>query len=126
MIDVRSLRCAAAVGCLSAALASLASAESPRVPTIDDLLAVKTVGGTQISPDGRFVAYTVNETDLENDAFVTHLWIVPAGGGTPFQLTRGAKSVGGGPMVARRPVARLHEPARRRSESDLRDSSRRG
>ena len=68
--------------------------QSPRVPTIDDLLAVKTLGGAQLSPDGRFVAYTVTEADLENDAFVTQLWIAPVDGGAAFQLTRGTKSVG--------------------------------
>ncbi len=30
-----------------------------RVPTIDDLLTIKSVGSTQISPDGKWVAYTV-------------------------------------------------------------------
>jgi dipeptidyl aminopeptidase/acylaminoacyl peptidase len=79
------------------ALASV-GADSPgntRVPTIDDLLTLKTVGGTQISPDGRFVAFTVTETDFEEDAFVTQLWMAPTAGGAPYQLTRGRKSVGG-------------------------------
>jgi dipeptidyl aminopeptidase/acylaminoacyl peptidase len=69
-------------------------AADARVPTIDDLLTLKTVGGALISPDGRFVAYTVTETDFEQDAFVTQLWIAPSAGGEPFQLTRGGKSVG--------------------------------
>ena len=47
---------------------------------------------SQISPDGKWVAYGVSEPDFEQDAFVTQIWIVPAAGGTPVQLTRGAKS----------------------------------
>ena len=34
---------------------------TPRVPTVDDLLNVKTVGAARISPDGKWVAYTVSE-----------------------------------------------------------------
>jgi dipeptidyl aminopeptidase/acylaminoacyl peptidase len=63
-----------------------------RVPTVDDLIGLKTAGGAQISPDGRWVAYAVGETNLEKDAYVTHLYVVPAGGGAPVQLTRGEKS----------------------------------
>lgn len=70
-----------------------ASAQT-RVPTIDDLLNVKSLGGARISPDGNWVAYTVNETDWKQDAFVTHIWLVNTSGGKAFQLTRGEKSVG--------------------------------
>ena len=72
-----------------------ARANDRRVPGIEDLLALKTVGGAQISPDGRWVVYGVTAPDFEQDAFVTQLWIVPASGGRPLQLTRGQKSVGG-------------------------------
>lgn len=74
------------------------SAQSKRVPSIDDLLSVKTVGGVQISPDARWVAYTVTHADFTQDAFVTHLWVTELAAGIPgrsFQLTRGDKSVGG-------------------------------
>jgi hypothetical protein len=62
------------------------------VPTIDDLLNLKTARGAVISPDGRYVAYSVSETDWEQDAFVTHLWLAETGGGGARQLTRGKKS----------------------------------
>jgi dipeptidyl aminopeptidase/acylaminoacyl peptidase len=71
-----------------------AAAQQRRVPTVDDLLNVKSLGGAQISPDGKWVAYTVNETDWKQDAFVTHIWLVSTTGGKPFQLTRGDKSAG--------------------------------
>lgn len=63
-----------------------------RVPTVDDLINVKTIGGAQISPDGRYVAYTVGETDWKQDAFVTHIWAVNVATGKAVQLTRGDKS----------------------------------
>ncbi len=63
-----------------------------RVPTIDDLLMVKSVGAAQISPDGQWVAYTVNETDFKQDAFVTQIWLADVTTGRTLQLTRGDKS----------------------------------
>src|SRR5882672_3829444 len=63
-----------------------------RVPTIDDLLTIKSVGGTQISPDGKWVAYTVGYGDFKTDAFVTQIWLAQSDTGKSFQLTRGDKS----------------------------------
>jgi dipeptidyl aminopeptidase/acylaminoacyl peptidase len=63
-----------------------------RVPTVEDLLALPVLGGTQISPDGARVAYTVTTADFKQDAFVTQVWLVDAAGGSPVQLTRAEKS----------------------------------
>src|SRR5499426_2470584 len=65
-----------------------------RVPTVDDLLNVKSLGGAQISPDGKYVAYTVSETDWKQDAFVTQIWLANTATGKTFQITRGEKSAG--------------------------------
>jgi dipeptidyl aminopeptidase/acylaminoacyl peptidase len=67
--------------------------DRPRhVPTVDDLLTIKSVGGTQISPDGKWIAYTVSYGDFKQDAFITQIWLVASDGGKSFQLTRGEKS----------------------------------
>jgi dipeptidyl aminopeptidase/acylaminoacyl peptidase len=63
-----------------------------RIPTVDDLLNLKSAGGPQISPDGKWVAYTVTATDWKQDAFVTHIWLAEVATGRTFQLTRGEKS----------------------------------
>ena len=65
-----------------------------RVPTIDDLLNVKSLSGLQVSPDGKWVAYIVSETDWKQDAYVTHIWLANTTTGKNFQLTRGEKSCG--------------------------------
>ncbi len=65
-----------------------------RVPNVDDLLKIRTIGGGQISPDGKWVAYSVNDTDFKQDAFVSHIWLANTTTGTSFQLTRGDKSAG--------------------------------
>ncbi|HET9532412.1 MAG TPA: S9 family peptidase [Blastocatellia bacterium] len=71
-----------------------ASDGSRRAPTIDDLLALKSLGGAQISPDGKWVAYTVSESDFKQDAYVTQIWVADAASGNSFQLTRHSKSSG--------------------------------
>ena len=63
-----------------------------RVPTIDDLLTLKSAGGTQISPDGKWVAYTVSYGDFKQDAFITQIWLADSAAEKSFQLTRGDKS----------------------------------
>ena len=72
-------------------VASTALAQS-HVPTLDDLLTLKAVGGTQISPDGKWVAYTVSYGDFKQDAFVTQIWLASSDTGKSLQLTRGDKS----------------------------------
>jgi dipeptidyl aminopeptidase/acylaminoacyl peptidase len=73
-----------------------ASPNGTHVPTLDDLLTIKSVGGTQISPDGKWVAYTVGYGDFKQDAFINQIWLAETGSGTDsrktFQLTRGEKS----------------------------------
>jgi dipeptidyl aminopeptidase/acylaminoacyl peptidase len=63
-----------------------------RIPTLDDLVTLKSIGGAQISPDGKWVAYTVNYGDFKPDAFVTQIWLASSDTGKTFQLTRGDKS----------------------------------
>ena len=71
----------------------VATAQHTRhVPTIDELLALKTVGGAQISPDGKWVAYTVGYGDFKQDAFVTQIWLAEVATNRTFQVTRGDKS----------------------------------
>ncbi|MBM3305518.1 MAG: S9 family peptidase [Candidatus Aminicenantes bacterium] len=88
----------AAVIALSLALVAFASPQaSPakRAPTVEDLLALRSVGGARISPDGAKVAYTVTETDLDEDTYVTQIWLADVATGRTFQLTRGKKSAAG-------------------------------
>lgn len=71
------------------AVMSLAgTAEAAKRPmTIDDLLAVKTVGDPQISPDGAWVVYVVSEVDKDSGKTNSGLWLVSTSGGEPKQLT---------------------------------------
>ncbi|HME08845.1 MAG TPA: S9 family peptidase [Bryobacteraceae bacterium] len=69
-----------------------ATLTSAQVPDIDQSLSMKSVQGAEISPDGRFVAYTVQETNWEDNEFVQQIWIDMLSTGERYQLTHGRKS----------------------------------
>jgi dipeptidyl aminopeptidase/acylaminoacyl peptidase len=75
-----------------AATATATAAASLATPTIDQSLAMKSVSGAQISPDGRYVAYVVTQTNWEENDFVQQIWIVQTATGERYQLTSGKKS----------------------------------
>ncbi len=60
--------------------------------TVDDVLAMKSVGGVAISPDGKRVAYVVTTSDREADVNRSDIWIVSTDGGTPVQVTYGPRA----------------------------------
>lgn len=75
------------------ALALLFAALSAQTPTIDQSLEFHTPGSVEISPDARFIAFTVSETDWDANEFRAHLHLVQTATGERHQLTRGKKGV---------------------------------
>lgn len=71
---------------------ALLSAQTKHTPSLEESLSLKTIGGARISPDGRFVAYRVRETDWKENAYVRQIWLANVATGVSFQLTRGKKS----------------------------------
>ena len=67
-------------------------AQTTHTPSLEESLSLKTIAGARISPDGRFVAYRVRETDWKENAYVRQIWLVNVASGASFQLTRGKKS----------------------------------
>jgi len=51
------------------------AAKPPRNLEIEDLFKIKRVGDPQISPDGRWVAYTVTTTKLKEEKSETQIWL---------------------------------------------------
>jgi dipeptidyl aminopeptidase/acylaminoacyl peptidase len=76
---------------IALAVAGPAARQDNRTPTIDQAIELKRAGAPTISPDGRFVAYTLRETNWDDNAFETEIWIVAADS-QPRQLTRSKKS----------------------------------
>ncbi len=62
------------------------------VPTIDALLTIRSVGSVKISPNGRWIAYTISQANFEENAYISQIWLANAKSGQSLQLTRGKKS----------------------------------
>lgn len=85
---VRVIGLIAAVGSLTAA-----SAQPSRRPIgLDDLQRMRDVRDPQVSPDGRWIAYTVGTVDAEKDKRDTDLWMVSWDGSDRVRLTSTAES----------------------------------
>jgi dipeptidyl aminopeptidase/acylaminoacyl peptidase len=80
--------------CLAALVAVLVATAvaAQGVPTIEQLVSLKRVGSPVISPDGRRVAYTVRETNWEENAYETEIWVADVQAGTAHQFTSGKRS----------------------------------
>src|SRR5215813_12660243 len=68
--------------------------QSKHTPTLTESLSLKGLSGQQISPDGKFIAYRVRETDWKENAYINQLWLLNTVTGESLQLTRGKKSAG--------------------------------
>ena len=77
---------------LAIALPAVSAQERPSGPakrnlTVDDLFRIRHVAGPQVSPDGKWVAYTVSTTNLKEDKSESQMWMVPAAGGEALPMT---------------------------------------
>ncbi|HZS47309.1 MAG TPA: S9 family peptidase [Blastocatellia bacterium] len=54
---------------------------------IDDLFQIKRVADPQISPDGKWVAYTVGSTNLKDEKSENQIWMIPTAGGEAIPMT---------------------------------------
>src|SRR5438046_6327055 len=70
-------------------LAATAFAQTPpqKHPfTCEDMMKLKRVDEPVPSPDGKWVAFSASDVDLEANTKISHLWIVPASGGESRRL----------------------------------------
>jgi dipeptidyl aminopeptidase/acylaminoacyl peptidase len=70
---------------LLAALPAAAQGSHPF--SVHDMLAMQRISDPSVSPDGRHVAFTVRDTDLEANRGRTDVWLVGLDGGAPRRLT---------------------------------------
>ena len=67
-------------------------AAQKRAITFDDYIALKAVSDPQLSPDGKWVAYTVSTPSLQDNRNVSRVWVVEVATGKSRQLTGGPGS----------------------------------
>ncbi len=65
-------------------LPALAQAKHPF--TFDDMMKLKRVGEPVVSPDGKWVIFSVVDVDLEANTKTPHIWIVPTAGGQEKEI----------------------------------------
>src|SRR6185436_17879949 len=84
----------AGIGAAFAASAARSAAPAPGTitPTLDQIVSLRRVATPVISPDGRWVAYTVRDTDWVSNAFVTQVWLADTRTGDGRPLTQGKKN----------------------------------
>jgi dipeptidyl aminopeptidase/acylaminoacyl peptidase len=66
---------------------TLAQQSASRPITIDDYFQIREVHDPQLSPDAKWVTYSVKTALLKDDKNEERIWMVPAAGGTSMALT---------------------------------------
>lgn len=56
---------------------------APRGFTVDDLVRLDRTADPQLSPDGKWLAFQLRETDYDNNKGLQSLWLVPSDGSAP-------------------------------------------
>jgi dipeptidyl aminopeptidase/acylaminoacyl peptidase len=69
--------------------ATLASAQTKRPMTFEDMMHMKRLGATAVSPDGKWLGYSVTTVDLDKNTKTSELWLQPIAGGKPVKLAVG-------------------------------------
>ncbi|HLQ58937.1 MAG TPA: S9 family peptidase [Gemmatimonadales bacterium] len=77
---------------LPASLVPLPLLAQKRAITFEDFIALKAVSDPQLSPDGKWVAYTVSTPSLQDNRNVSRVWVAEVATGKSRQLTGGPGS----------------------------------
>jgi len=65
---------------------NLALCQAKRPMTFEDMMAMKRLGETAVSPDGKWLAYGVTTVDLAQNKKTAELWLQAIAGGEPFRI----------------------------------------
>jgi len=67
-------------------VAAAGFAQARRPMTFEDMMAMKRLGETAVSPDGRWLVYSVTTVDLNQNTKTAELWVQAIAGGQPQKL----------------------------------------
>jgi len=79
---MRRLLCLAVVLCLASPL----FAQTKHPFTFEDMMSLKRVGEPEVSPDGKWVLFSVVDVDLAANTKIPHVWVVPVAGGQEREI----------------------------------------
>jgi dipeptidyl aminopeptidase/acylaminoacyl peptidase len=60
--------------------------QTKRPMTFEDMMHMKRLGGTAVSPDGKWLGYSVTTVDLEKNTKTPELWLQAIAGGKPVKV----------------------------------------
>jgi dipeptidyl aminopeptidase/acylaminoacyl peptidase len=63
----------------------------------EDMQKLMRIGESQLSPDAKWIVYTIQTSNVEKNTTATNLWLIPAAGGSPVQLTFADKGANASP-----------------------------
>jgi dipeptidyl aminopeptidase/acylaminoacyl peptidase len=90
----RSLACCACAIALCLLSAAFAAAQEKHAITFDDMIAMHRIAEAELSPDGKWAAYTIATPDMDANRNATNIWMAPVDattGADAIQLTRTGK-----------------------------------
>jgi dipeptidyl aminopeptidase/acylaminoacyl peptidase len=70
-------------------IAAFSTAQSKRPMTFENMMQMKRLGETAVSPDGKWLAYSVTTVDLNHNTKTPELWLQRISGGDPIKLAVG-------------------------------------
>src|SRR5467141_5103507 len=70
------------------AISAFAQTTAKHPFTFEDMMKLKRVDEPAPSPDGKWVAFSATDVDLDANTKISHLWIVPASGGEARRLNQ--------------------------------------
>jgi dipeptidyl aminopeptidase/acylaminoacyl peptidase len=73
--------------------------KAQHVPSFEETISLRSVGGVQLSSDGKAIAYTVQTTDWNENRYDTEIWLAREGE-NPFQLTNNTKNSSTSPLFS--------------------------
>ena len=84
------------LSCLLVSSLPLAAQAQRRPMRFEDLMKMRRLGGIDVSPDGRWVLFTVTDVDLERNTRTPHLWLMRLDGGNETPITASSAGESGG------------------------------
>jgi dipeptidyl aminopeptidase/acylaminoacyl peptidase len=81
--------------CFAQSPAPAGPVQAKRPMTFEDMMKMKRLGETAVSPDGKWLAYSVTTVDLDKNTKTPELWLQAIAGGEPLKLAVGQPGDGG-------------------------------
>ena len=82
------LQCVFASALLGSGPGNSAQETAKHAITFGDMIKLHRIAEPQVSPDGKWVAYTVSTPDMDANRGISNIWVVSTAGGAAMQLTQ--------------------------------------